>query len=149
MAVRTDRVVIYGPLMNRMYSLVADEDGLYLVHTGPAVRVGFVAGGQLQQAAADAVIARGLRRIVAAEQALSEQGPANALRASRHSQLVPCDDIVDVDFREKGSLFVGRRPTLRLVTRKGKLKLVFRYATIQDVRPLVQAVIDRCVAGVG
>jgi len=147
-AVRADRVVIYGPLMNRMYSLVADEGGLYLVHTGPAVKIGFVAGGQLQQMAADAVISRGLRRIVAAEQALTEQGPARALRDSGHSRFVPYDEIIEVDFREKGSLFVGRRPTLRLVTRTGKLKLVFRYSTIQDAQPIVQAVADRCPAGV-
>ncbi len=137
MTIRVDRAVIHGPWMNRMYTLITGGAGLYVLHTGPAVRVGFQAGGGLQQLAADKVIDRGLRKIMAAEEAISDEEPAASMGASRHSRFVPFAELRDVEFRRKGSILTGGHPTLRLDTAGGKLKFVFKYHEVEDVQQLV------------
>jgi len=137
MTIRVDRAVIHGPMMNRMYTLITAGDGLYVLYTGPAVKVGFKAGGPLQQLAANKVIDRGLRKIMAAEEAISDTTPEQAVGASRHSRFVPYAELRDVDFRLKGSIFYGGHPTLVLGMAGGKLKFMFKYHEIEDVQQLV------------
>jgi len=122
--------------MNRMYTLIAADDGLFVLHTGPAVRVGFRASGALAQVAADKVVDRGLRKIIAAEDAVTASGPEQAMGASRHSRFVPYGDLMEVEFRAKGSIFAGGFPVLRVRTAGDKLKFVFKYHELADVQEL-------------
>lgn len=136
MTIRVDRAVIHGPWMNRMYTLIAADDGLYVLHTGPAVRVGFRARGALAQLAADKVVDRGLRKILAAEEAISSSDPEPAMGGSRHSRFVPHGELKEVDFRAKGSIFAGGSPILRVCTASEKMKFVFKYHELTEVQGL-------------
>ena len=144
MTVRVDRAVLKSPWMNRMLTLVVDDEGLYVLHTGPGVRIGFDPGGGLERWAANKVIERGLKQIRAAEVAITNTSPAEMLGDSRHSRLIAYDQIQSVKFEEAGSVFAGRKPTLRLKTSLGKLKIVFQHSPLTDVLPLVQRLSAEC-----
>ena len=137
MVSRLDRAVIKNPWMNRMYSLVQAERGLYLIHTGPAVKIGMKVAGSLNQYAVSKVVDRGLRKIEAAEAEIAS-GALDTLSRGKHSHLLPPGAVTEKDFRKRGSLRSARKPVLVLRAGRKKYRLEFPYTDPDEVERFVE-----------
>lgn len=139
MSLRLDRAVINNPWsMNRMYTLMLTEKGLYLLYTGSAVRIGMQLKGadRAMQGVVNAVVDRGVKIIEEAEAKITEQN-LDELAQLEHSFFVNFADIQEVIYNAEGSFWNGHTPFLLIKTASKKFKLLFKYQEKQTIEDFV------------
>ncbi|MEM7110825.1 MAG: hypothetical protein AAF614_00220 [Chloroflexota bacterium] len=129
MAYRIDGVVTPPGLISsaKTYSLILKDEGLYLIHTGPAngrspngkLRVNGIATAAAAKATAKIVDKRIAKKVAAGEAQLNEKGP-EALLQQKHSKLLAAEHISAVKVDEGRSTI-----TLNIRSSQGKFKFWF------------------------
>jgi hypothetical protein len=147
---RINRAVINNIwTMNRAFTIVCSEAGLYLLYTGPAVRISTHYTGQgltggAAAAAANAVVAAGIRRIETAEARVTPTS-LDALSAEKHSAYLAWPAISTWKYRQKSGFF-SPYPALELVSANKKRLVEFPYSPrilAEQLRDMLRA---RCSA---
>lgn len=126
---RIDGVVTPPGLISsaKTYSLILKDEGLYVIHTGPAngrapnskLRVNGVVTAAAANATAKFVDKRIAKKVAAGEAHLNEQGP-EALIQQKHSKLLAPDHISAIKIDQGRSLVI-----LNVRSSQGKYKFMF------------------------
>ena len=129
-----DRVVVPAGVFNpaRMFSLVRDDDGLYLIYTGKAMGNAPATGGIAGVAAGkllDKMEDKRLAEVVKVEETL-RQSSAAAMKDTKYSRFIPRAAIKAVTIKDRGTFPVV------VVEADKKVKLHFRGHDPATVREL-------------
>jgi hypothetical protein len=108
----------------KTFSLILRDEGLYVIHTGPAggqppgsqIRVNGVLQAAAAQATANVVNKRITQKVAAGEARLNEVGP-QALAQQKHSKLLTSDQISEINIKEN-----LREIVLEVRSSQGKFK---------------------------
>lgn len=141
MVLRLDRAVINNPWsMNRMYTLMLTDQGLYILYTGPAVKIGMQLGGadRVLQGVVDTVVDRGVKIIEENEAKINEQN-LSQLAQQEHSYFITFPEMKELTYNEKGSFWNGYTPFLLIKTDKKNFKLLFHYQDKEIVENFIKA----------
>jgi hypothetical protein len=133
MDMRFDRVVRKGYEDDKLvYSLVLDEHGLYIIHTGNI--------GGLPASAADVNVSSDdagdptfVQQLVEQEARIANE-PPSVLVHELHSDYVPLQQVTSVEADTDAT-----SPTLTLKTMSGEFRFVFTHDTEEQVSALVDA----------
>ncbi len=126
MEYRIDGAVVPPGLISsaKTFSLILRDEGLYIIHTGPASgqpagsqpRAGGLIEGAAVKATANAVNTRIARKVAESEARLDEQGPV-ALVQQKHSKLLTAQQIAEINITE-----TRREIILEIRSSQGKYK---------------------------
>ncbi len=116
--------------MNKMYSLVLTNDDLYLLHTGPGVRINLVTmqrgiEGAAAQMAVNGVIKRGLKKIHAAQEEITPEGLDAFVTNHKNSSKVPLSSLSKVQI-------ANNKKKISFQTPQGKFTFHFNYCEQAD-----------------
>lgn len=141
MDMRFDRVIRKGYEDDDLvYSLLLDEHGLYIIHTG---NVGGLATDpdEANINSEDAATPAFVRELVTQEARIADEAPS-VLVHELHSVYVPLQQVTGVDADTEVDA-----PTLALHTVSGDFQFVFTYDTEEQISKLVDALNARVQAG--
>ncbi len=113
MSIRIDRAIIPSGLIRsgRTYSLCLEDNGLYVIHTGPAgnnVRTSNI----LEKSLVSAVHKRVEKKVQAGETRLDNE-PLKTLVEDKHSRLIEWRDFNEVEIKKNHSACLLKIKTLR------------------------------------
>ncbi len=108
----------------KTFSLILRDEGLYVIHTGPAsgqplgsqMRVNGVIQAAAARATANAVNKRIAGKVAEGETRLNETGPKELIQ-QKHSKLLTADQIVEINIKEN-----LREIVLEIRSNQGKYK---------------------------
>lgn len=114
----------------KTYSVILNEDGLYLIHVGPAA-TNVYSYNPLERWLNEFLGARAAKKIAVGEARLAELGEA-ALVGEKHNVLLTAADVKTISFKQPGSSLI-----LSIKSHKGNYKLIFK----QEVRPYIEQIV--------
>jgi hypothetical protein len=135
MNLRFDKVIrSAGFGFRKVYSLVLDEEGLYLIRTGRAGTLKhFRLDPASHQAVTDHTADRGVKELQANEARIDTTPLDELLNADRDSYWVRLEAIEDVEVR------AARQPAMALKLSGSDHYLSFPFATLEEVQALQRA----------
>lgn len=116
----------------KRYSVILDEETVYLIHVGPA-STNIKTYNPLEQILNDFLGKRAAEKVAAGEARLAEMG-AVALATERHSAALTAEDVRRVAISQMGSSLI-----LTIRSGKGNYKLLFKREVLEEVEQIVVA----------
>ena len=129
---RIDKVAVPPGLIasGKTYTLILQDDGLYVLHTGPAGR-DVRARGLAEQAAVSLVRSAQAKKIAAGE-ARVDNAPLDELVKEKHSKFIRKDEIESLQLNK------GTPPILKFASQQGKYKFHFTATPREVVEEFVE-----------
>jgi hypothetical protein len=136
---RLDMAFRPGLMVNRMYSIVKTQDSLYFFHTGPGLNLN-IRGRGIEKIGANYVINKGLKKIKLNEEKIAGLSSDELLILSKHSFSTKIQDISNFEYIEKGGLWNGYVPVLKLTCLNKNFKFRFQYLEEKDVSTFMKQI---------
>ena len=129
---RIDGVAVPPGLIasGKTYTLILEDDGLYVLHTGPAGRDVRTRG--LAEYAAVSMVRSAQAKKIAAGEARIDDTPLDELVKEKHSKFVRKDEIESLQLNK------GMPPVLKFVSQQGKYKFHFTATPREVVEEFVE-----------
>jgi len=134
---RIDKVTRKMPLgFKKVYSLVLDEGGLFVIRTG---NVGalyhYAMGDPVSDAAARVVTNKFVKQLEEGEARL-ERTPLDELAGEKPNAFIPLADVQSVKMKR------GKAPEMKLQTAQGNFSFVFTHTPVEQVEALETALVQ-------